>query len=196
MKKGFTTFMRTERGFTLIELLVVISIIAIIAVTVIVNFGSFDEDANLKNMAFDIQSYLRLAQANAQAGVKCADGTGGAGWSIIIDGRDENSIHLRCAEKEAEEGTFSVNQPAYISFINGVSSTGRVKCNSSFTTSAVSAITFKFVYLTGAVSFEDADSANDCAENSSNIAITLHKREGSGDFKTVTINPGGAVDVE
>lgn len=182
-------------GFTLVELLVVISIMAIVAVAVFLNLGSFEEDANLKNEAFNIQSYLRLAQSNATAGVKCADGTAGVGWSMIISGKDVDAIHLRCGTNMEDERFWSINLPAYIYLIQRKS--GSTTCLSSFNPDrSDNSIIIKFSYLDGKIEFKDTDNTNNCLENSSNMIITLRKKVGSGDSKTVTINRGGSIDVE
>lgn len=180
-----------KSGFTLIELLVVVAIMAIVAVAFIINFGSFDEDANLKNVAFDIRSYLRLAQANAQSGVKCVDGTGGVGWSIVINNKDKDAIHLRCGSNLDNERTWSATFPAYIYGIEG-----SYHCDSSFAHDVAGVVTVKFAYLSGKVSFEDGDTTNNCLKNSGIMAIALRKKLDSPDFKTVTITKGGSVDVE
>lgn len=191
-----------HRGFTLIELLVVVSIMAIVAIIVIVSFGSFKEDANLKNETFNIQSYLRLAQSNAQAGVKCTDPIGvekgGMDWSIKFI--DRVGVILDCSANSAPQRTWLLNHPADIYEIDGIS--GVSTCHSSFasdtaTIGAENVITLKFAYLSGKVSFKDAqEEINDCLKNSGSVVIRLRKRFDSEDFKTVTINHGGSIDVE
>lgn len=193
---------KNVHGFTLIELLVVISIMAIVAVALFLNLGSFDEDANLKNEAFNIQSYLRLAQANAQAGVKCPDDTTSVSWSVSFNDRAKDAIKLGCHDQsgQAQEArVWSLNFPAYVDSIKGLS--GSSECLSSLDPGNPEdpvnyIITITFASLTGKTTFADGDKVNECLKNSKNMVITVRKKLDSEDFKTVTINSGGSIDVE
>ncbi len=183
----------TQKAFTIIELMVVISIMAILSVVVFVNLRSFGEDANLKNVAFDVQSYIRLAQTNATSGVRCG-GHGGASWSIVISGR--NTVNLVCETQDAYVRTWTIHSPALISSICG--SGGCASCPSSFTAGDAvisKLIKVTFSYLEGKVSFEDEDSTQQCFLQTSDMVINLIKKSESEDTKSVTINKGGSIDI-
>lgn len=87
--------MKTERGFTLIELLVVISIMAIIGVFTLANYGDFGEDQNLKSAVLDMQSQLRTAQANATTNLKC-NTQSNAVWQVVYT--NTPTVNLNCQE--------------------------------------------------------------------------------------------------
>ena len=157
---------------------------AIVATVVIVSFGSFEEDANLKNEAFNLQSYLRLAQANATTGVKCGS-AGGASWSIVIT--DRTSIKLKCQTQETPVREWTIKYPAQIDSIEGI---GTLSCSSVIS----NPVTVTFSYLAGQVAFSEL--ANDCLAQSTGMSIKVRKKEGSVDFKTITVSKGGSVDVQ
>lgn len=171
-------------GFTLVELLVVLAIMGIVGITTYLNIGTFREDENLKSATSDLQSYLRLAQANAQTGVKCGS-TGGVNWSIVII--DRTSIKLKCQTQEMPAREWTIKPPAQIDSIEGI---GTLNCSFPITTNPV-AITFS--YLNGQATFSYSTEA--CISNSTGIRVKVIKNTGSTTLKTVTISKGGSIDV-
>lgn len=92
----------TQSGFTLIELLVVISIMAIIGVFTLANYGSFGEDQKLKTAVLDIQSLLRLAQSNSTSGLKC-QGQSVLDWRVVFT--DTTNLDLKCRHSSGISGS-------------------------------------------------------------------------------------------
>lgn len=83
------------KGFTLIELLVSVSVISILGVITLINFREFSQDKILKKAEGQIQSLLRLAQANATSSTLCID-KAGVDWSIIFK-TDGEIVELTCS---------------------------------------------------------------------------------------------------
>ncbi len=67
------TFSALQSGFTFIELVVVISIVSIISSVLIFNYGSFDANIRLQNLAQDIALRIKEAQTVAIAGTYAYD---------------------------------------------------------------------------------------------------------------------------
>lgn len=175
-------------GFTLIELLVVLAIMGIVGITAFLNIGTFREDANLKSVTSDLQSYLRLAQANATTGVKCGE-TGGVSWFLVI--KDRNTIQLRCQTQRSDDPSireWTIKSPAQIDSIEGI---GTLSCSFAITTNPV---TVTFSYLEGQATF--SYSAEACISNSTGIRVKVIRNTGSTILKTVTISKGGSIDVQ
>lgn len=85
--------MSNSKGFTLIELLIVITILGILATSVFLNYKSSSSDRQLDKAISEIQSFLRLAQSNAAAGVRC-NGVGGAYWGVYFE--SDTQLKLGC----------------------------------------------------------------------------------------------------
>lgn len=112
----------SARGFTLVELLVALAILAIVGVFSLANFRSFGEENNLKNASLEMQTNLRLAQANASSGVKCQNQTN-LGWLMEFP-----SLELKCRNSG---GLHSVKTfPAFASTIQVTISAGN--CTPTF----------------------------------------------------------------
>lgn len=186
--------MLPKNGFTLVEILVVLAIMGIVGMMSYLNIGTFREDANLKSVASDLQSYLRLAQSNAQTGVKCGS-RGGLSWSLLI--KDRTTIQLRCQTQAADDSPvreWTLKNPSQIDAIEGVLQS--TNCASSFTATFVNPITITFSYLNGDVAFSDSDATKTCLSNSSAMRIKVRKNAESLDnLRTVTVNKGGSIDV-
>lgn len=180
-----------HRGFTLVEILVVLAIMGIVGMMSYLNIGTFREDENLKSVASDLQSYLRLAQSNAQTGVKCAS-TGGISWSLVI--KDRSSIELRCQTQAADDPPireWTLKNPAQIDSIEGI---GTLSCSSvKSEDTLINPVTVTFSYLYGQAAFSDPQ--NQCLSESTGIQIKVRKKMGSAVLKTVTISKGGSIDV-
>lgn len=180
-----------HRGFTLVEILVVLAIIGIVGLISYLSIGTFREDENLKSVASDLQSYLRLAQSNATTGVKCAS-TGGISWSLVI--RDRSSIELRCQTQAAVDPPireWTIKNPAQIDSIEGI---GTLSCSSvKSEDTLINPVTVTFSYLYGQAAFSDPQ--NQCLSESTGIQIKVRKKMGSAVLKTVTISKGGSIDV-
>lgn len=80
-------------GYTLIELLVVISIIGILSVVAFVNIKDFSSAQALKKAAGEVQSLLRLAQANASSSTLC-NNVGGVSWTVKFN--TDSTIQIKC----------------------------------------------------------------------------------------------------
>lgn len=187
-----------NRSFTLVEMLVVLAIMGMVGIATFVNVKSSREESNLKTVVSDLQSYLRLAQANAQTGVKCGS-EGGASWSLVI--KDRSLIELRCQNQALTDSpirSWIIKNPARIDSVDGIQ--GTTSCNSSLGSqiTIISPITVIFSYLDGKATFSDgAPAAGNCLLNSQKMVIKVKKNADSQDqtIKTVTISKGGSIDV-
>lgn len=158
------------RGFTLIELLVVIAIMAVTGVFVLANYRSFGEDQNLKNAALDIQSLLRLAQANSTSGLQC-QGQAASGW--LVEFTNSKNLNLKCSNSSgmsASVKTLTLKENISIDSI----SMGATNCVFSTTT------TFAPIYGT---------MTSSCGAGS----ITLTVKNTRSSTKQVIIDRGGRV---
>lgn len=84
-------------GYTLIELLVVISIMAVLGMIAAITFRNLAEDQMLNRSLGQVQTVLRLAQANATSGTLCGN-LGGVKWSVFFntDNPSQGKIDLYC----------------------------------------------------------------------------------------------------
>lgn len=177
-----------HRGFTLVEMLVVLTIMGLTAITAFISIGTFREDENLKSVASDLQSYLRLAQSNAQTGIKCVN-FGGVSWSIILT--DRTSIKLKCQTQESAVREWTLKNPAQIDSIEGI---GTLSCSSvKSEDTLINPVIVTFTHLYGQAAFSDPQ--NQCLSESTGIQIKVRKKMGSAVLKTVTISKGGSIDV-
>lgn len=167
--------MQTVRGFTLIELLVVISITALVGIVAFANFKNFTQDQILRKAEGQIQTYLRLAQANATSSFVCGT-TGGVSWSVIFRS-DGVNIDLACGLNDMVKQTLSLKDAEIIA-ASGSS------CQASFP------LTFRYAALSGKLT-----STDQCINNSSTININLKNLKNNSQ-KSFNISKGGAIDVE
>ncbi len=166
-------------GFTLIELLVVISIIALLSIVAFINLKGFSQDQVLNKATSDIQSLLRLAQANATAGVLC-NNKGGANWTLDFQ-VNKVDIKLNCGEGNFPVKTLTLEN-AQIESIKGAS------CG----TTSLLPLTVTYSKISGDVKFNSSDS---CIGTSPNILINL-KNLKTTNIRPFTISRGGAIDTQ
>jgi prepilin-type N-terminal cleavage/methylation domain-containing protein len=81
--------MPNSTGFTLIEVLVSIAILGILAVVAFPNLKGFTQKISIQNVAKDIATQLKTAQANARTNLVCPDPTGKGetyptDWDLVI----------------------------------------------------------------------------------------------------------------
>lgn len=176
--------MHSARGFTLIELMVVIAITAILGIVAFVNFKDFAQNQVLNKAVGQIQTYLRLAQANATAGVLCS-GQGGASWSVKFV--DDTTLKLTCGSTGIDQKNLDLDENARIDSI---------KCSPASSecpqTGFNAPLTVNFAPLDGKINFSAGDS---CINTASTLLITL-KNLKNNSYKCFTISKGGAIDVQ
>lgn len=179
--------MKTERGFTLIELLVVISIMAIIGVFTLANYGDFGEDQKLKSAVLDMQNLTRQAQTNATANAKCGTQFS-ATWQVEYN--NTTTINLKCQEPGASATTKKTLTLGANITIQSVSGTG---CR------AARPVTISFDPLYGKIKFKD--NAGDEATSCTLLTITVRNTKISPDCnganaakcKSLNIEKGGRI---
>lgn len=182
-------------GFTLIELLVVISIIAILGVAVFINYKDFSQNQVLDEALGQVQTYLRLAQANATSSTLCLvtqlDGTkeevGGVSWSAKFV--DKDRLSLTCGTPDSEQKTQTLEDVEVASI--QCSPTSNANCPPDDSTFSPP-LTVSFAPLNGNVSFTDSDS---CVTSASTLMIILRNQKNDAK-KCFTISKGGAIDVQ
>lgn len=159
-------------GYTLIELLVVISIISIMAMVGFVNYKDFAADQILVKAQGQLQSALRLAQANATSSVKCSN-SGATSWRVFV----LNSSNYATAYVICDPGATTVS--SYTMDNVQVAATG-------------SGCSFN-IFLSVNYSMGNGMLASTC----NSITFTLSNvRVPSTPVKTFTISKGGAIDVQ
>lgn len=177
--------MKSECGFTLVELMVVIAITAILGVVAFVNFKDFAQDQILTKAQGQIQTYLRLAQANATAGVIC-NNQGGVSWSAKFD---VNKVKLSCGTSASEQKTQDFEGVEVISI--QCSPASNASCPPDGLTFSPP-LTVSFAPLNGNLSFTDGDA---CITSASTMMIVLRNQKNDAK-KCFTISKGGAIDAQ
>lgn len=168
-------------GFTLVELLVVISIMAILGVVAFVNFKDFAQDQVVNKAIGQIQTSLRLAQANATSSVTCL-GLGGADWSVQIR-PDGTNVDLICGPSNAVIQT-TILENVEVDPIEGSA------CSPGSTHSLP--LTVTYTKLSGTVKIDGSDN---CIDDSSTVKVTVRNMR-TDKTKTFTISKGGAINVQ
>ncbi|TSC66687.1 MAG: hypothetical protein CEO21_126, partial [Microgenomates group bacterium Gr01-1014_80] len=163
------------------ELLVVISVMAIIGVLAFANYNSLGQDQNLKAAASDVQSYLRLAQANASSRIKCADDTTGSGadWIVSFE-TDQLTLNLLCQIPPAAP---VLSAPPLV-LTNNITIDSVNGCTNNFP------VTVTFLPLLGGVVF--ADTGITCV---SGPTLTVNLKDPSGNTISVILNKGGLIGI-
>lgn len=179
------------RGFTLVELVVVISIMSILFVAGVVNFGTLRENQNLTSATFDLQSLIRLAQSNATSGVQCGSSPA-FDWRITILGATD--IILSClwdhdnnpttapVSSEIKRQVLSSN--IKIEQLFGNAQTCQAGVNSS--------ITFGVPF--GRATFSDPLNQA-CIRDSDSFNMVV-KNQNDAQRQMITIRKGGAINIE
>ncbi|MBI2020278.1 prepilin-type N-terminal cleavage/methylation domain-containing protein [Candidatus Daviesbacteria bacterium] len=168
-------------GFTLLELLIVLVILAILAVTAGINFRTLSEDQVLKKATSDIQSFLRLAQSNSTAGVKCPGTSTAGSWSVVFNGSDKKKLEMNCSYVSGDSGILIANAKPPLVLENAeVSSITGSSCT------AGPPFTVYYATLYGTVTF-NSDT------NCSKATVTV-KRVNSTSTKDFYITKGGSID--
>lgn len=173
--------MRSARGFTLIELLVVISIIGIMTTLTFVNFKSFAQDQQLNKAIGEIQTHLRLAQANATTSTICGV-NGGAKW--IVSFRDDKNIDLFCGTAPTPVRTLTLQNVT----INSITSSCGTLISPTVTYSP----------LLGVPAIADTDGSEthqNCLASVQIITINLMNPKNNA-LKGFKISAGGAIDAQ
>lgn len=180
-----------EDGYTFMELLVVITIMSFLGIGILLRQNFSKEDNALKNAALDLQSFIRLAQSNAQTSTLC-EGSGSTAWTI--EPRNQKTVELKCdisdppppiTQKTLNFGTTIEirNRPFGI--------TGNGNCDTFF---PIQILTIRYPTLSAKPSFE-SPIGNFCVVSSSYLDINLRNTK-TGNTQTVTIDKGGTVDVK
>lgn len=167
-----------SRGFTLIELLVAISIMALVSIFFLVDFGPYKKDQALINATNDIQSFIRFAQTNATAGVLCPPKElierSGSAYSVRLL-LNEKKLEMVC--ENTDEVTKALNLPSDIQF--------------SQASGGVAVQKIKFATIGGTVCFEKSDKTCDVVKE-----LEVKAMLEGGASKSVMINSGGLIYVK
>lgn len=189
-----------SRGFTLVELLVVVAIISGLAGVFVPKFLNYSGFQELQNAAANLQSTVRLAQSNAQAGTVCMTGTSADNWYLKFSGSNTYLLETVCAGPTPGEGTPTPTPPASTAykFPAGVS-IDRIELNSCPDIDLKdSEIKIIFSNISGAVKFEVSGSNVGCGSSSYANTLTI-KLKSSSDLEnamSVYIEKGGSVYVK
>lgn len=176
-------------GFTLVELLVVMTIMGAVATVVLVNSNSSNQEKNLSLASADVQSMIRVAQANALSGTIC-DGEASRRWMVEFK-PDKSTIELQCLKSISE--TVAVEKSLTLEKVQIGSITGGSDC--PLTSFPLYPLTLQFFSISGKLKFLSADPINSCVAESDNLSISLEEKK-SGQTKSFTVSSGGAVNAK
>ncbi len=178
MGKYKTSKIRLKNAFTLIELLVVITITGILAMLGFINYKSFSSTQILNGAVSQAQSFLRTAQTNATAAVKCNNSSSTL-WQIVFNA---NSMDLKCmASSLVLVSNLILPANVTIGSITGGTCTP-------------TAATVSYDTLSGKVSF--TDSLN-CLTSATSLTVPLTFSQGGTTLtKNITISKGGGIDAQ
>src|SRR3989344_421618 len=188
LKKLYSLFLSlNSSAFTLIELLVVIAILSVIGVMSFANYGNLKKDQDLKAAASNLQSFIRLAQSNSTARLKCGDDTTGSGANWIVEFKiDKISVELKCQiPADPLTAPISIQTLIFNQSITVDTITGDLGCSAGFP------VTVAYSPLHGGVSFTDQGVPN--CNNSSKLSINL--KDDEGNMRFVVANKGGSVEI-
>ncbi len=186
---GFTLSARSARAFTLIELLVVISIIAILGVAVLINYKDFSQNQVLDEAISQVQTLLRLAQANASAGVVCQN-QGGADWRVNFK-LDMISLDLECSLNNFVD-TYPVKT---LTLKNAqIDSVKSPTCSASCSSSSCLPLYVAYSKVDSSVKINGNDQSS-CFNSSNQILINIQNLK-TKNIKSFTISKGGAIDAQ
>lgn len=178
-------------GFTLIELLIVISIISILTVVGMANLKGFADDQVIIKATGQIQSFLRLAQRNAQSSVKCTDEEPAASWLITFQ-TNKNTLTLICKSPNLETTIKELTLESNIEI-------NQITTDSSCLVTVFPDYTATFIYSAplGQIDFAMAKGVSnfECYPNTKNIKIIV-KDNKTQITKDITISKGGGLDIQ
>lgn len=180
--------MKKDFGYTLIELLVGVSILAVFAIVSILQFRTFGEDKILASAAQDIQSFIRVAQTNAQTGVLCY-GAGGAFWSVHFQ-PDTVTLDHKCAYGQPPT-EFILQKNLKLPLNIQVDSIVSPLCQSAYP-QVSGDLALSYAPITGKLTFETQE---ECIRDGLSLTVSL-KNTKTNKQKAVMIDKGGAVDVK
>lgn len=171
-----------ELGYTLIELIIVMTVMSIISLAVYLNTRSVTQDQILVTAVSDIQSLLRLAQANATSSTICDNSQPSSSWSVEFDNTNQNTLNLKCDKSLIPQKTLILNQAMVVSAM------GSSCLNPSFPSSPIT-ISFSSVY--GKLTFLGVDQ---CLQESNTLNLTIRNFT-NGSQREFRVSKGGAIDV-
>lgn len=176
-------------GFTLIELLIVIGLTVGLSGLIIPQFSKFNSLQTLNDEANNLQSNLRKAQANAQAGTKCNDTLAASDWYLKFtssSGASGYSVGSTCIDGSKVDSRIR-NMPASVSiFVQNPTSID--------TCSDINNHTIGFSNVSGAVNFQTT-SAAPCNYIFTGKEVLVLKNVVSGISIDVVVEKGGAIYV-
>lgn len=167
-----------RNAFTLIELLVVMAIMAILGSVVFVNFKGFAQDQILNKTIGEIQTYLRLAQTNATAGVVCPNQGGGADWRLKLD---TDIVLLECSTDDF------LTTPSPVKTLK----LENVKIDFAEGSSCLIYVTYS--KLNGSAKI--GSDPTSCINISDQVLVNI-KNLKTNNIKSFTISKGGAIDAQ
>lgn len=172
-------------GYTLIELLVVISIIGILGLVAFVNYRNFSQDQILNKGIGQIQTILRLAQANATSGALCGN-NGGVKWTVKFSNSDQTRVDLVCSD------TKTVNM-YYLENLR-ISAITSSSCLSD--TYPAASVLVNYAALSGKMDF----SGDDCVNGNQSVTsptLTINIVSTVNDnHKQLILTKGGSISVQ
>lgn len=161
-------------GYTLIELLVVISIIGILSVVAFVNIKDFSSAQALKKAAGEVQSLLRLAQANASSSTLC-NNVGGVSWTVKFN--TDSTVQIKCGPADYPIKTLTLQ--------TGITIESPIKTNCDLTLP----VTIVYSALKGVPTIPGST----CWSGADVIIKLVNPKS---EFKRLFFTSGGAINVE